>query len=321
LLRKPGLPKLIQLANVVSLRRALSSFRPHVLHAHYVRIYGWIAALSFFNPLVLTVWGGDILEDQGAFSDFLGKKLTPFALRRADLVTAHSTFLREQVMRLGKEGDRVSMVGCPGVDRRLFKPGLDTTPLRQELGLGEGHLVLCTRLMGSLYNTETVLRAIPLVLKEVPGTKFLFSEYMSHPPYVDTMKALARELSLEASVVFLEKISHERMPLFLNLATVFVSIPDSDGMPQSLLEAMSCGTVPVVSNLPQYAGLVAAETNALLAPPKDPTALARAVVRLLSDSSLRERLSRACVNTSAECGDYETEMQKMEKLYYGLVSA
>ncbi|KPJ61171.1 MAG: hypothetical protein AMJ46_02280 [Latescibacteria bacterium DG_63] len=318
LFRKPGLPKLLQLTNVLLLRRVLESFRPHVLHAHYVRIYGWIAALSFFRPLVVTVWGGDILEDQGAFSDFLGRKLTPFTLRRADLVTAHSAFLKQRVIELGKQEELVRMIGCPGVDRRLFRPGLDTTSLRHELGLGESRLVLCTRLMGELYNTETMLRAVPLVLRKAPKTKFLFSEYMAHTPYVDRMKTLARELSVEGSVLFLERIPHERMPLFLNLAEVFVSIPDSDGMPQSLLEAVSCGTVPLVSNLPQYEGLIKNSVNALTVSHKDPSSVGEAVVRLLNDSSLRSRLSEACINTSADCMDYETEMEKMEKLYYEL---
>jgi len=172
--------------------------------------------------------------------------------------------------------------------------------------------------MGQLYNTETMLRAIPLVLEEAPETKFIFSEYMGHEPYIEQMKTLVRELSVESSVVFLERIQHEQMALFLNMAEVFVSIPDSDGMPQSLLEAMSCGTVPVVADLPQYKGLIRGDTNALLVTPKDPAALAKAVLALLKDNSLRERLSRACTDTTMECADHETEMEKMEKLYYEL---
>lgn len=334
---RPGLPKLFQLANVLPVLAVLRTFRPDVLHAHYVRVYGWLAALSFFRPLVITVWGGDILEDQGAFSDVFGKKLTPFALGRASVVTAHSRFLRKRVIELGKPENRVAIVGCPGVDRKQFRPGLDSDSLRNELaaelapgmapGLGatlkSGNVpvVLCTRLINRLYNTETVIRAIPLVLKEVPAAKFIFSELAGEKLYIQEMKVLVKELGAEGSVIFLEEIPRARMPLFLNLARVFVSIPDSDGMPQSLLEAMSCGTVPIVSDLPQYDELIKSETNALVVPPKDVRALAGAILRLLKDNALREKLSRACVDTVMEGMDYEAEMAKMERLYYELSRA
>ena len=343
---KPGLPKILQLANVVPILSVLRAVKPHVLHAHYVRVYGWLAALSYFKPLVITVWGGDILEDQGAFSDLFARKLTPFALRRAAAVTAHSKFLMKRVIELGKPESRVHMVGCPGVDRRQFKRGLNTDSLRCELTheqaserqqiheLAEralerpreqveaasenGPFILCTRLMDKLYNTETIINAIPFVLREVPGTKFIFSEYAGEKAYILDMKALVKRLAVEASAIFLKTIPHERMPLFLNLAHVFVSIPDSDGMPQSLLEAMACGTVPVVSDLPQYSELIKNETNALVLPSKDAQALAKTIIRLLRDNALREKLSRACVDTIVDGMDYEVEMQKMESLYYKL---
>ena len=318
---KPGLPKILQLANVVPILSVLRAVKPHVLHAHYVRVYGWLAALSYFKPLVITVWGGDILEDQGAFSDLFARKLTPFALRRAAAVTAHSKFLMKRVIELGKPESRVHMVGCPGVDRRQFKRGLNTDSLRRELdgaASENGPFILCTRLMDKLYNTETIIKTIPLVLEEVPGTKFIFSEYAGERAYILDMKALVKRLTVEASAIFLKTIPHERMPLFLNLAHVFVSIPDSDGMPQSLLEAMACGTVPVVSDLPQYSELIKNETNALVLPSKDAQALAKTIIRLLRDNALREKLSRACVDTIVDGMDYEVEMEKMERLYYKL---
>ncbi len=318
LFRTPTLPKLLQLLNVLIILRAIVSFRPHVLHAHYARIYGWLAALTFFKPLVITVWGGDILEDQGAFSDFLGKKLTPFAIRRADMVTAHSGYLRGKVIALGQRPERVRMVGCPGVDRTIFRPGLDTDALRAELGLGDSQVVLCTRLMDRLYNTETVVRAIPEVLREVPSVKFVFTELAGSRDYIDEMKELARLLGVADAVVFLEMIPRERMPLFLNMSDVFVSIPSSDGMPQSLLEAIVCGTPAVVSALPQYRGVVENEVNGLVVNQEDARAVAAAIARLLRDRPLRQRFSAALLSTSVECLDYQDEMAKMEWFYYEL---
>ena len=316
--RTPTLPKLVQLMNVFPVLWATLSFRPQVVHAHYARIYGWLAALAFFRPLVVTVWGGDILEDQGAFSDFLGRTLTPFTLKRADLVTAHSRFLRDRVVALGVREAAVRIVGCPGVDRRAFKPGLDTGALRAELGLGEGPVVFCPRIIDPLYNTETVVRAVPEVLREVPGARFVFSEHMGSRPHVAAMKGLAGELGVGAAAVFVESIPHDLMPFYFNLAAALVSIPDSDGMPQSLLEAMVCGAVPVVSDLPQYEGVVKNGVNALTVDRKDPHSVAVAVIRLLKDDETRARLSRAATTTEAEGMDYEIEMAKMEKLYFEL---
>ncbi|MBN1503782.1 MAG: glycosyltransferase family 4 protein [Candidatus Eisenbacteria bacterium] len=316
--RTPTLPKLIQLLNVFPVVCAVASFRPHVLHAHYARIYGWLAALAFFKPLVVTVWGGDILEDQGAFSDFFGRTLTPYALRRADLVTAHSGYLRDKVVALGVRRTAVEMVGCPGVDRSTFKPGLDTRALRRELRLADGPVVFCPRIIGPLYNTETIVRAIPEILCEVPDARFVFSEHMGDGLHIAAVKNLAAELGVADAAVFVQSIPHDLMPSYFNLARVLVSIPDSDGMPQSLLEAMACGTVPVVSDLPQYEGVVRDGVNALTVDRKDPSSLAKAVIRLLKDDGLRAGLSRAAAETTAEGADYEVEMAKMERLYLSL---
>jgi glycosyltransferase involved in cell wall biosynthesis len=317
--RTPTLPKLVQLLNVIPVLRALASFRPHVLHAHYARIYGWLAALAFFRPFVVTVWGGDILQDQGAFSDFLGRTLTPFTLRRADLVTAHSRFLRERVIELGTRSSSVEIVGCPGVDRGRFRPGIDTEALRSELRLGGGPVVFCPRIIDPLYNTETVVRAIPEVAREVPGVRFIFSEHMGSRSHILAMKCLAEGLGVGTEAVFVDSIPHELMPLYFNLARALVSIPDSDGMPQSLLEAMACGTVPVVAALPQYDGVVEDGVNALTVNRKDPHSVALAVIRVLKDDGTRARLSREAEATRAEGMDYEVEMARMEKLYFKAV--
>jgi glycosyltransferase involved in cell wall biosynthesis len=306
--------------NVLPILVEVTLFRPHVLHAHYARIYGWLAALTFFRPLVVTVWGGDILEDQGAFADALGRKLTPFALRRADIVTAHSRFLRDRVVSLGKPSSAVRLVGCPGVDRKLFRPGLNADAFRRELGLVDRRVVYCPRIMDELYNTEVIVRAIPTVLKQVPGASFVFSEHMGNLSYIQRMKLLVSDLGVKDAVVFLSTLPYERLPLLQNMAEALVSIPDSDGMPVSLLEGMACGNVPVVSDLPQYEGVIRNRENALTVNQKDPESVAGAVIRLLKDRPFRNRLSVAAVNTTAEGGDYETEMARMEKLYLELAS-
>ncbi|MFH0777224.1 MAG: glycosyltransferase, partial [Candidatus Eisenbacteria bacterium] len=176
----------------------------------------------------------------------------------------------------------------------------------------------CPRIIEKLYNTETIVRAMPLVLEKIPEARFVFSEYMGDATYIAEMKSLVRRLGVNASVLFLRDFPYEKMPLLLNLSEVLVSIPDSDGLPISLLEGMACGVVPIVGNLPQYGGVIENEVNALVVPTKEPAALAGAIIRLLADACLRRRLSEASLSTTIDCADYETEMAKMEELYYEL---
>ena len=82
----------------------------------------------------------------------------------------------------------------------------------------------------------------------------------------------------------------------LALPCVIGADGDRDGIPTVLLEAMASG-LPVVSTpvsgIPE---LIETEHDGLLVPAKNPVMLARALDRLLEDSSLRDRLALAARN-------------------------
>jgi glycosyltransferase involved in cell wall biosynthesis len=63
--------------------------------------------------------------------------------------------------------------------------------------------------------------------------------------------------------------SSEENAKYYAKSRIFVSIPQSDSMPTSLLEAMSAGCIPVISDLPSYRGLVEHGRNALVVSDKE----------------------------------------------------
>ena len=78
------------------------------------------------------------------------------------------------------------------------------------------------------------------------------------------------------------------MPALYNCAAVLAFPSRYEGFGLTVLEAMACGTPVVCSNsssLPEVAG-----EAALLTPADDPAALTQALLRVLSDESLRQRL-------------------------------
>ncbi|MBB6250316.1 glycosyltransferase family 4 protein [Nitrospirillum iridis] len=93
-----------------------------------------------------------------------------------------------------------------------------------------------------------------------------------------------------------------------------------EGVPKSLLEAASCGRAIVATDVPGSREVAVDGRNALLAPPRDPAALAAALTRLALDAPLRRRFGLA--SRSVVDPDFgETEVRRrMRDLYLGLVT-
>jgi glycosyltransferase involved in cell wall biosynthesis len=202
-----------------------------------------------------------------------------------------------------------------GADRTLFHPGIDTTALRQELDLGGGPVVFSPRSFHPIYRIETIARAWPAVVAQRPDARLLLKSYIADPDYTALLHRLVRELGIEGAVRFVGFTEHAALPAYYNLAAITVSVPASDGLPATALEAMACGSALVVTDLPWTTGIVAHERNALLVPVDDPTALAAALLRLLDDDALRRRIVENGLATFAEYGDWNHEMGKMERAY------
>ena len=65
-----------------------------------------------------------------------------------------------------------------------------------------------------------------------------------------------------------------------------------EGVPKSLLEAAACARPIIATDVPGCREIVQHESNGLLVPVKDPTALARAIERLIFDKDLRHTMGR-----------------------------
>lgn len=302
-------------------KRVLNKIKPDLIHAHYVFNNGWYGAISGFHPFVITVWGSDILAGAGAFDRLFAFTLTRMALNKADLITAHSQFLQDALFKIGNYTQKIRRISW-GVDLSSFQPGLTTESLRKRLKINSSPVVLSIRCMRPLYNIDVILRAIPLVKQKIPNVKFVFTEYQKDRKYKYALENLVATLKIADSVIFVGTVEYNEIPLYLNMADIFVSIPSSDGLPISLLEAMVCGTPVILSDLPQYKEVIKDQENGLIVPLRNEKALAEAIIKLLKDENLRERLrDRNLEIVSTQEGyDYFKEMGKMERIYYDLVS-
>jgi glycosyltransferase involved in cell wall biosynthesis len=111
------------------------------------------------------------------------------------------------------------------------------------------------------------------------------------PRYTPALRRQIRELGLEAQVKLIDYVPYAELPRLINgaIGLVFPSLWEGFGLP--VLEAMACGTPVITSNLsslPEVTG-----DAALLVNPYRVEELAEAMLTLVQDSGLQEKLRSA----------------------------
>jgi glycosyltransferase involved in cell wall biosynthesis len=313
-----GPRRLGRVMSALRLGKELNRLCPDLVHVHYVRGLAWGAVRQVRCPVVATPWGSDVLEEQGAFKEWYSRPLTRGVLNRADLVTVHSAYMEERVRPLLESGRRVVRIGW-GVDLTKFREGVGVGVLRRQWELrGDQPVLFSPRLGQRLYRHEGVIRAMPAILKKVPHAVLAIAEQFPDASYLAELRTLVGDLKLGPHVRFIGSVPYERMPAWFNLADAVVMMPESDGMPNSLLETMACGSVPVLAPLPQYREAVEHGVNGFLVEP-DPSAISHAVIRAMSEPVLRREMAERNRTFAETCADQDKEMARMEGWYSRLI--
>jgi glycosyltransferase involved in cell wall biosynthesis len=228
----------------------------------------WIGALRGV-PVVVNYRGGSaeaFLERQIA--------LVRPTLARAALLIVPSGYLHRIFSAHG-----ISAMIVPNVvDLGTFAPGAAAR--------SDPHL-LVTRNLERIYDIETAIRAFARIVMDFPDARLTVA---GAGPEREALERLARELGVDARLRFSGRLDNAELPSLYREATILLNPSRVDNMPNSLLEAMASG-VPIVStSVGGIPFLVEDGRTALLVPPGQPPAMAEAVLRLLREPELADRL-------------------------------
>lgn len=221
----------------------------------------------------------------------------PRSMKLADAVIINSHSLRAEVKRYLEVDERKLKLIYEAVDHELFKPG-DADLARTRVA-GHGVTKPFVLFVSSLWpykNCDALLRAWALVRDDLPGRQLAIVGAGRDEKYTASLHALAAELGISDDVVFVGGVPLDETVSFYRAADVFVypSLNETFGLP--ILEAMACG-VPVVTSdtsaMPETAG-----GAAVLADPKEPASIARAIIEAASPE--RDRLRDLGLKRAAE---------------------
>jgi glycosyltransferase involved in cell wall biosynthesis len=296
----------------VQLRGLLRAIRPDLLHAHGAGGNGLVGALTGFHPYVVTAWGSEILI---LAKSMLWRPFVTFALRQADLVTCDGQHMVKAMVALGVTDRKIRLVGF-GTDTERFRPGPPSVERRRALGVDERPMIISLRSLEPLYDIETLLRAIPLVLRRVPSAVFVIAGAGSEK---DRLIQLAESLRITDAIRFPGQIANHLLPEYLTSADVYVSTSLSDaGLAASTAEAMACGLPVVVTDSGENALWVKDGEGGFVVPVRSPERLAEKIAHLLEDPEERTRYASYNRSVIEERNNYRIEMTRMATLYHEL---
>ncbi len=260
------------------------------VHAHWALPQGWVAAVLRARlgiPVLTTTHGGDMY----ALRSGVPLKAKRWALRSSDRVTAVSRSLKREVLSLGVEEERVSVLPM-GVDTARFTPEAASPSLRRELN-PDGPVVLFVGRLVEKKGARYAIEAMPEILREEPGARLVV---VGDGPERETLVELTEQLEIGAHVSFAGAIPNHELPAHFASADVCVgpSVVEANGDTESFgvvfAEAMASGCPVVATDVGGITDLVVDGKTGFLVPQRNAEAISDRVARLLGDSRIRESM-------------------------------
>ena len=302
-----------------TLRRLLTDISPDIVHAMRIPFEGIIASIATPNemPLVTSVWGNDL--DWIARQNPLVARQTRRVMRRTDGLHCdcfRDVRLAKREWDLDEEKPTAVLPSSGGIKRSLFYPGETDLVIREQLRIPtDAFVVINPRGFRGYVHNETFFKAVPSVMRQIPNVVFLCSAMQNN----SFAEKWVRKLDIGHAVRLLPTVPRERMANLFRLAQVSVSPSVHDGTPNSLIEAMACGCIPVAGDIESVREWITDEENGLLCDPRNTDSVAQAIVRALKDQGLRDSAREINVRLVDERADYDKVMLEAEEFYHRVI--
>ena len=277
------------------------------LHGYGATTFGRLAGAMRRIPTILHEHAN--LTDTPWFQKVADVTLEPFT----DIGIAVSQSTADFVIHARKlPADKVKVVylGVPLEEFSRPRSAEEIAAARAELGITPGQFVAgtVTRLHDSKGNSYLV-DAARLVINDRPGARFYM---VGEGPLLESLQQQARALGLGDRFVFAGFAKDVARVVSAFDISVFPSL--WEGTPLTVFEALAMGKPIVATDADGLLDVLAHDRDAIIVPKRDASALAGAIVRMMDDAPLRERLG-AGARVSGRQYDIAAFVSKMERLY------
>lgn len=294
--------------------RLVEQVQPDIVHALRIPYEGILASHTPPGiPLVVNIWGNDFTLHANS-SRMLGR-LTTGTLRRADALMADTRRDLRLAVRWGFDSTKpaLALPSAGGIDLEQVGAAVPL-PFRQEVFAKipkDIPWVVNPRGIRAYTRTDVFFQSIPLVLNRWQNVRFLCPGMENRKEAEDWVQ----RLGIDDHVHLLPVLSQDDLWRLFSRSVMSLSITMHDGTPNTLLEAMACGSLPIAGDLETLREWITPGVNGLLVDPNQPQAVADAMLLGFANPQLFRTAAEINRNIILERAETRMVREKLQKFY------
>ncbi|MGO8807765.1 MAG: glycosyltransferase family 4 protein [Candidatus Bathyarchaeia archaeon] len=313
-----------------SLSKKAGTINTDIYEAHAVSGYGLLRTLrrqDIKTPFIHTIHG--VLADEyeqarNAGSQSLRARAANYFMhhlskleietaKNANLIVTISNYSLGKIKEhYGIDASKIRIVPN-GVDPDKFKPSTDVAEAKRQFGLRDEPCVLFVGSLIPRKGLAFLVAAAGKIVKTLPKTKFVI---VGEGPLKNRLRGKVESANLSGNFKFMGNLTGDRLATAYGCSDIFVLPSTQEGQGIVLLEAEASAKPVVAFNIGGVNEAVRNGETGLLVQRGDTDELANAVVRLLSDRDLREKIGTEARKFVSENFTWNLCAQKMLKVYH-----
>ncbi|MBN3583019.1 glycosyltransferase [Algoriphagus aestuarii] len=140
---------------------------------------------------------------------------------------------------------------------------------------------IVTRSLTDVYHHEVILDSVAILKSR---KIVIYLTVVGDGNLMEDLKSKSKSLGIQDLVDFKGRISNDALPPLLQRSSIYISVPETEGVSASLFEAMASGCFPIVTDLPGTRAFIRNNENGILIPVNDANALADAIQKFLESA-------------------------------------
>jgi len=253
------------------------------------------------KPIVLTLHGGGLADFANSHPERVRR-----VFQRALKIITPSPFLQGAMQNYH-----------PGIH---FIPNpIDISSAIVRIRENPQPVLIWVRAFHQIYNPSLAVKVVKILASDFPDLHLLMIGPDKGDGSLNRFHQEAVRLGVDKRIEIIGAVSHEDIPVWLDIGDVFLNTTNYDAAPRSVLEAMANGLCVVSTNVGGMPYIIEDGVNGLLVPPDEPKLLSDAVRTILTNQHLAVTLSKNA-HQEALKHDWSLILPQWETLLKGLLN-